>query len=76
VNASDQFRMSVHWRERDWAHLMEAVMDDESSVRGPLAACGLLNLFDCSLLREQEYLLQFLISMWRTDMQFFIVWGE
>jgi hypothetical protein len=40
------------------------VRDEELVVRGALAACGLLKFFECSLVREQEYLLQFLISMW------------
>jgi hypothetical protein len=56
--------------------LREAIRDEESNVWGPLAGCGLLNLFECSLLRAQEYLLQFLISTWSTDLQCFIVWGE
>jgi hypothetical protein len=75
VNAGDQFRMPIHWRERDWEHLKEAVRD-EPSVRGPLAAYGLLKFFDCPLIRAQEYLLQYLISMWSTELQFFIVRGE
>jgi hypothetical protein len=41
--------------------LREAVRDEEPGVRGPLAACGLLKFFDCSLVQAQEYLLQFLI---------------
>jgi hypothetical protein len=76
VNAGDQFRMPVHWRERDWACLREVVRDESQGVQGPLAACGLLKFFDCPLLRAQEYLLQFLISMWSTELQCFIVWGE
>jgi hypothetical protein len=46
------------------------------TVRDTLAACGMLKFFECSLLRAQEYLLQFLISMWSPDRHCFIVWGE
>jgi hypothetical protein len=53
--------MSIHWRERDWACLREAVRDEEPSGSWTLAACGLLKFFECSLVRAQEYLLQFLI---------------
>jgi hypothetical protein len=63
VDSGNQFRMPVHWRERDWACLKEAVRDEELGVREPLAACVLLKFFECSLLRAQEYLLQFVISM-------------
>jgi hypothetical protein len=45
-------------------------------VQGPLVTCGLLKFFDCSLLWAHEYLLQFVISMWSTDLQCFIVQGE
>jgi hypothetical protein len=45
-------------------------------VHGALAACGLLKFFECPLLRAQEYLLQFLISMWSPELQCFIVHGE
>jgi hypothetical protein len=54
----------------------EVVRDDEPGVRGPFSAYGLLKFFNCSLLRAQEYLLQFWISIWSTDMQCFIVRGE
>jgi hypothetical protein len=67
--------MSVHWRERDWEHLREAVRE-ESGIQRLLAACGLLKFFDCPLIRAQEYLLQYLISMWSTELQCFIVRGE
>jgi hypothetical protein len=60
--------MSVHWRERDWSRLREAVRDEEPTVRDTLAACGLLKFFECSLVRAQEYLLQFLIRMWSPDL--------
>jgi hypothetical protein len=50
--------MPVHWRERDWEHLWEAVRE-ESGVRRLLAACGLLKFFDCPLIQSQEYLLQY-----------------
>jgi hypothetical protein len=68
--------MSVHWRERDWSCLREAVRDEEPTVWDTLAACGLLKFFECSLVRAQEYLLQFLISMWSLDLHCFMVWGE
>jgi hypothetical protein len=74
VNAGDQFIMPVHWRERDWECLREVVRE-EPGVQRLLAACGLLKFFDCPLIRSQEYLLQYLISMWSTDLQCFIVWG-
>jgi hypothetical protein len=76
VDAGDQLMMAVHWRERDWVHLREVIRDEEPSVRGTLAACGLLKFFDYSLLWVQEYLFQFLISMWSIDQQCFIVQGE
>jgi hypothetical protein len=41
-----------------------------------LAACGLLKFFDYPLIRSQEYLLQFLIRMWITDLQCFMVRGD
>jgi hypothetical protein len=50
--------------------------DEEPVVRGSLVACGLLKFFECSLVRAQEYLLQFLISMWSLELQCFIVHGE
>jgi hypothetical protein len=68
--------MSIHWRERDWARLREAMRDEEPVVHGALAACGLLKFFECPLVRAQEYLLQFLISMWSPELQCFIVCGE
>jgi hypothetical protein len=55
--------MDVRWRERDWAQLREAVANeppaDRVAVRAALATSGLLKFFDCSLVRAQEYLLQF-----------------
>jgi hypothetical protein len=45
-------------------------------VQRHLAACGLLKFFDCPLIRSQEFLLQYLIGMWSTDLQCFIVRGE
>jgi hypothetical protein len=65
-----------HWREIDWARLREAVRDEELTVRGPLASCGLLKFFYYSLVWAQEYLLQFLISIWSLDLYCFIVQGE
>jgi hypothetical protein len=53
--------MSVHWRERDWSQLREAVAIEEMMVRDTLVSCGLLKLFDFPLIQAQEYLLQFLI---------------
>jgi hypothetical protein len=72
--------MDVRWRERDWAPLREAVANapqaDRVAVRAALATGGLLKFFDCSLLRAQEYLLQFLIEMWSPDRHCFLVRGE
>jgi hypothetical protein len=68
--------MSVHWRERDWSQLREAVTIEEPTVRATLAACGLLKFFECPLIRAQEYLLQFLIWMWSPDLHCFMVRGE
>jgi hypothetical protein len=76
VDVGDQSTMLIHWRERDWARLREAMRDEEPTVRGALVACGLLKFFECSLVRTQEYLLQFLISMWSLELQCFIVHGE
>jgi hypothetical protein len=52
------------------------VRDEEPAICGALAACGLLKFFECSLVRAQEYLLQFLIAMWSLELQCFIVHGE
>jgi hypothetical protein len=41
-----------------------------------LATYGLLKLFDCLLIWSHEFLLQFLIHMWSTDLQCFVVSGE
>jgi hypothetical protein len=49
---------------------------EEPGVRATLAACGLLKLFECPLIRVQEYLIQFLIRMWSLDLHFFMVQGE
>jgi hypothetical protein len=57
VDAGDHSMMLIHWRERDGAHLREAVRDQEPTVRGALATCGLLKFFECSLVRAKEYLL-------------------
>jgi hypothetical protein len=67
--------MSVHWREWDWDRLREAVRE-HPGVRRHLAACGLLKFFDCPLIWSQEFLLQFFIRMWSTDLQCFMVRGE
>jgi hypothetical protein len=48
---------------------------EEPSIRETLVACGLLKLFECPLIRAQDYLLQFLIRMWSPDLNCFIVWG-
>jgi hypothetical protein len=61
--------------ERDWEHLREVVRD-QPGVRGTLAACGMLKFFDFPLIRACEYLLQYLISMWSTELQCFIMQGE
>jgi hypothetical protein len=49
--------MSVHWRERDWSQLREAVAIEEPIVRDTFTPCGLLKFFECPLIRAQEYLL-------------------
>ena len=49
---------------------------EEPGVRATLAAYGLLNFFECLLIRMQEYLLKFLIWMWSSDLHCFVVWGE
>jgi hypothetical protein len=49
---------------------------EEPRVCANLEACGLLKFFECSLIRAQEYLLQFLIRMWSPDLHCFIVRGE
>jgi hypothetical protein len=41
-----------------------------------LVAYGILKFFDFPLIRSQEYLLQYLISMWSTDLECFIVRGK
>jgi hypothetical protein len=68
--------MSVHWRERDWSQLRDAVAIEESGVRATLATCGLLKFFECPLIQAQEYLLQFLIQMWSPNLHCFMVRGE
>jgi hypothetical protein len=68
--------MLIHWRERDWSLLREAVTNEELTIRDTLAACGLLKFFECPLIRAQEYLLQFLIQMWILDLHYFMVRGE
>jgi len=45
--------MLVHWRERDWSHLWEAVTNEEMTIRDTLVACGLLKFFECPLIRDQ-----------------------
>jgi hypothetical protein len=52
------------------------VRDEDSTNQDTLASCGLLKFFECSLVRAQEYLLQFLITMWSLDLHFFMVQGE
>jgi hypothetical protein len=70
------FMMLVHWLERDWSQLRDAVAIEEPGVRATLAACGLLKFFECPLIRDQEHLLQFLVRMWSSDMHCFMVRGE
>jgi hypothetical protein len=67
--------MSVHWRERNWDHLREA-MRAQPRVQRYLATCGLLKFFDFPLIQSQEFLLQYLIGMWSIDLQCFIVRGQ
>jgi hypothetical protein len=59
--------MSFHWTERDWEHVKEVVRD-ESGIQRIFIASRFLKLFDCPLIREKEYLLQYLISMWNIDL--------
>jgi hypothetical protein len=49
---------------------------EKPGVHRHLAACGFLKLFDCPLIRSQEFLIQYFIGMWRTNLHFFIVRGE
>jgi hypothetical protein len=65
--------MDVRWRERDWSQLRDDVANAEPAVRAALATSGLLNFFDCPLIRAQEYLLQFLLHMWSPDMHCFLM---
>jgi hypothetical protein len=55
-------KMLVHWRERDWDRLWEAVRA-YSDVRIYLAAWRLLKFFDCPLIWSQKFRLQYLIGM-------------
>jgi hypothetical protein len=48
----------------------------QSGVQRHLAACGLLKFFDFPLIWSQDFLLQYLIAMWSTDLQCFIVRGQ
>ena len=72
--------MDVRWRERDWSQLREAVAneppEDRAALRAYLATSGLLKFFYCSLVREQEYLLRFLIEMCSPNRHCFLVRGE
>jgi hypothetical protein len=68
--------MPVGWRERDWSQLRDIVAIEGPGVCATLAARGLLKLFECPLIRAQEYLLQFLIQMWSPELHCFLVRGE
>jgi hypothetical protein len=68
--------MDVRWRERDWESLREEVAEARPVVRASLATSGLLNFFECPLIRAQEYLLQFLIEMWSPEQHCFLMRGE
>jgi hypothetical protein len=68
--------MLVWWKERDWAQLRDTVAIEDPGVHATLATCGLLNFFECPLIWEQEYLLQFLIQMWSPELHCFLVRGE
>jgi hypothetical protein len=68
--------MPVSWRERNWSQLRDVVAIEEPRVHVTLAACGMLKLFECPLIYEQDYLLQFLIQMWSPDLHCFMVRGE
>jgi hypothetical protein len=65
--------MDVRWRERDWEPLREEVAEARPAVRANLVASGLLNFFECPLLRAQEHLLHCLIEMWSPRQHFFLV---
>jgi hypothetical protein len=75
VNSGDQFNTPVHWREFDWEYLREAVRE-EIGIQRLLEACGLLKFFDCPLIQSWEFLCQYMISMWITNMKCFIVRGK
>jgi hypothetical protein len=68
--------MDVRWREQDWSQLRDVVANAGPAVRAALATCGLLNFFECPLIRAQEYLLQFLLQMWSPELHCFLVRGE
>jgi hypothetical protein len=52
------------------------VVREKPGVQRHLVACGLLKFFDFPLIWSQEFLLQYLISMWSVDLQCFIVRGQ
>ena len=68
--------MEVRWCERDWEPLREAVVEARLAVQASLVASGLLNFFECPLIRAQEYLLQFLIEIWSPEQHCFLMRGE
>jgi hypothetical protein len=68
--------MDVRWHEQDWEPLREEVAEARPAVQASLAANGLLNFFECPMIRAQEYLLQFLIEMWSPEQHCFLVRGE
>jgi hypothetical protein len=68
--------MDVQWRERDWSQLRDVVANAGPTVRAALATSGLLKFFECLLIWEQEYLLQFLLQMLSPDLHCFLVRGE
>jgi hypothetical protein len=68
--------MPIWWRERDWAQLRDAMAIEGPGVRATLETYGLLNFFECSLIRAHEYLLQFLLQMWSLELHCFLMRGE
>jgi hypothetical protein len=62
--------MDVWWHERDWSQLQDVVANAGPTVRADLVTSGLLKFFECPLIREQEYLLQFLLHMWSLDLHY------
>ena len=67
--------MLVHWRECDWDRLWEA-MREQLGMRRHLVAYSWLRFFDFPLMQSYDFVLQYLIAMWTTDLQCFNVRGK